>query len=219
MFYPLRAWYHNRYRPLALSTSPLSIFPSDILHEILSHLPTSSAVAFSISCMHFKRLLGNTYIPKLSKSPTEKISLLHLLEKELANHIVCEVCKKLHNLKDAAHFLLTHGRSPLETPLCIWDETLNEFHSSHIRYRPGLIFSTTLIKMARKPHLLDNTHKDGSEAIRARCSVSPDPGSHELRPRSVFTFWYSAAGEGEILFLGPGCRWAFHHVFCVGVDS
>ncbi|CAG8958427.1 hypothetical protein HYFRA_00011104 [Hymenoscyphus fraxineus] len=123
--------------------------------------------------MYLKRILGNKYIPKLAKSPTEKISLLHLLEKELANHIVCEVCKKLHNLKDAAHFLLTHGRSPLETPLCIWDETLTDFHSSHVRYLPGLIFSTTLIKMARKQYLHD-----------ARCRQILDLISYDLAPSS-----------------------------------
>lgn len=147
-FKQLKAWYHDYYRPLALESSPLAILTLNILHEILSYLPSSSAVSFSISCMQLKRLLGEEYITKLANDTVfERVYCLYLLERDLPEHVLCSICKKLHWMKNAPHFKLTLGREMLA---CIYQENTIPGYHDRLGTILGRNFSSTLIRMAMK---------------------------------------------------------------------
>ena len=88
----------SRRRPDALSLSILNRVPLDILVYIMDYLSSESAVAFSLSCMHLKFLLGTRHFSKLTSEDT--LALLNLLAIDLPDHIVCFPCKRLHNMEN-----------------------------------------------------------------------------------------------------------------------
>lgn len=147
----IKACYHNRYRPVALESSPLAnLLPLDIIYGILSHVPVSTAAVFSISCMQLHRLTGDNYIKQLSNDSL--ILCLKLLSKDLPGHILCSTCKKLHQLRDAQYFTCIVGRRPEEIPACIYQSLRNSHKELSLQRVIGSNFSTTLVKMAFKQH-------------------------------------------------------------------
>ena len=80
-------------RPNALSDSVLNRVPLDILVYIMDYLPSVSAVAFSVSCMHLKCSLGTGHFAKVSSSGEDTFALLALLAIDLPDHIVCFFAK------------------------------------------------------------------------------------------------------------------------------
>lgn len=140
---------------MALKSSPLANLPLDVLLEILSHLQTSAAATFSISCMQYKRLLGDIYLKALLYEPAAKTIFLLLLEKDLPEHAACKTCKKLHWLKNAQHFSHIKGRGTDELPACLYQELKTRASNRHIQKYIGRNLGRTIIRMARKRHRQD----------------------------------------------------------------
>jgi hypothetical protein len=94
----------ERQRPAALSTSILNKVPVDILLQIIDYLPSESAVAFSLSCMYLKCLLGTQHFLRVTSSTKNTLTLLNLLALNLPNHIVCSAYKRLHNMQNLRRY-------------------------------------------------------------------------------------------------------------------
>ncbi|KAJ8061537.1 hypothetical protein OCU04_009350 [Sclerotinia nivalis] len=121
-------------RPAALSSSILEKVPVEILSDIMDFLPLESAVAFSLSCMHLKRLLGTRHFSRISSSTEETLALLNLLALDLPDQVVCSVCRRLHHMQNLRRYnCMTYGTSrttdeytSLRFPACVSQDRKNE---------------------------------------------------------------------------------------------
>ncbi|KAF7854700.1 hypothetical protein EAF04_010269 [Stromatinia cepivora] len=121
-------------RPAALSSSILEKIPVEILSDIMEFLPLESAVAFSISCMHLKRLLGTQHFSRIASSTEETLALLNLLALDLPDQVVCSVCKRLHHMQNLLRYnSMTYGTGrttdeyiSLRFPACVSRDRKNE---------------------------------------------------------------------------------------------
>jgi len=141
--------------PAALSSSILSKAPLDILLNIMDYLHPESVVAFSLSCMHLKRLLGTQRLSRVASSTEDKLALLNLLALDLPNYVVCSACKRLHNMQNLRRYNSTTYNAgsttfqcdSLRLPACVSRDRHNRTEA--ITYR----FGTTAFKMAMKRYL------------------------------------------------------------------
>ena len=94
----------SRRRLAALSSSILNKVPLELLLYIIDFLPSESAVAFSLSCMHLKCLLGTQHFLRVTSSTKDTLALLNLLALDLPKHVVCNSCKRLHNTENLLRY-------------------------------------------------------------------------------------------------------------------
>jgi len=142
----------KRQRPAALSSSVLNKAPVDILLYIMDYLPSESAVAFSLSCMQLKCLLGTQHFLKVASSTKDTLALLNLLALDLPNHIVCYACKRLHNMQNLRRYnsatysagSTTYQYDSLRFPACVSQDRNNN------TYAISNLLGTTAFKMAIK---------------------------------------------------------------------
>jgi F-box domain len=141
----------ERQRPAALSASILNKVPVEILVYILDYLPPESAVAFSLSCMHLKYLLGTQHFLRVA-STEDTLALLNLLALDLPNHVVCSTCKRLHNMENLRRYnsttcsagSTTYQYDSLRFPACVSQDRNNN------TYTVTNLFGATAFKMAIK---------------------------------------------------------------------
>ena len=151
-FQRLTAFFRDRQRAAALSSSILNKVPADILLYIMDYLPAESAVAFSLSCMHLKRLSGTRHFLRAISSTEDTLALLNLLALDLPNHIVCSACKRLHDMhylrryNDANYSAgsTTYQDNSLRLPACVSQD--RDRGTSAITN----LFGATAFKMAMK---------------------------------------------------------------------
>jgi hypothetical protein len=142
----------ERQRPAALSTSILNKASVDILVYIMNYLPPESAVAFSISCMHLKYLLGTQHFSRVTSSTEDTVALLNLLALDLPNHVVCFACKRLHKMQNLLRYnsatygagSTTHQYDSLRFPACVSQDRNNNTGTI------TNLFGATAFKMAIK---------------------------------------------------------------------
>jgi hypothetical protein len=142
----------DRRRPAALSSSILNRVPLEILVSIMDFLPSESAVAFSLSCMHLKCLLGTQHFLKVASSSKDTLALLDLLALDLPNQVVCSPCQRLHNMENLRRYnraTYSAGRTcysydSLRFPTCVSRDRNSD--ASMITN----LFGTTAFKMAMK---------------------------------------------------------------------
>jgi hypothetical protein len=142
----------ERQRPAALSLSILNKVPVDILLYIMDYLPSESAVAFSLSCMHLKRLLGTQHFLRVTSSTEDTLALLNLLALDLPNHVVCSSCKRLHDMQNLRRYnsatysagSTTYQYDSLRFPACVSQDRNNN------TWAITNLFGTTAFKMAIK---------------------------------------------------------------------
>jgi hypothetical protein len=142
----------ERQRPAALSTSILNKVPVDILLQIMDYLPSESAVAFSLSCMYLKCLLGTQHFLRVTSSTEDTLALLNLLALDLPNHVVCSACKRLHNMQNLRRYnsatysagSTTYQYDSLRFPACVSQDRNNNTCAI------TNLFGATAFKMAIK---------------------------------------------------------------------
>lgn len=139
----------------------LSNLPPELISEIASRLPTSSAVALSLCSKYLYKTLGPQYIIEINEetptleglkrqaavpsNPTflyarlsQRLMLLSLLDRDTTDLILCYFCQKLHK--------------PLSTPFHV-DKTSPKYpctHASHGTRSCNIIFNTSQVRMAMK---------------------------------------------------------------------
>jgi hypothetical protein len=141
-----------RQRPAALASSILNKAPVDILLCIMDYLPSESAVAFSLSCMHLKRLLGTQNFLRVITSTKDTLALLNLLALDLPNQVVCSACKRLHDMQNLQRYnSATYSAGStifqydsLRFPACVSQDQDND------TYLITNLFGSTAVKMAIK---------------------------------------------------------------------
>jgi hypothetical protein len=139
-------------RPAALSSSILNEVLLDILLCIMDFLPSESAVAFSLSWMHLKCLLGTQHFLKVASSSKDNLALLDLLALDLPNHVVCSTCRRLHNMENLGRYNMTtyisshtcYHCNSLCFPACV------SRHQSSNASEITSLFGTTAFKMVIK---------------------------------------------------------------------
>jgi hypothetical protein len=94
----------SRRRLAALSSSILNKVPLELLLYIIDFLLSESAVAFSLSYMHLKCLLGTQHFLKVASSSKDTLALLDLLALDLPNQVVCSPCQRLHNMENLRRY-------------------------------------------------------------------------------------------------------------------
>jgi hypothetical protein len=142
----------ERQRPTALSSSIFNKVPVDILVHIMDYLPSESAVASSLSCMHLKCLLGTQHFSRVTSSTKNTLALLNLLVLDLPNDVVCSVCTRLHNMENLLRYncvtysanSTTSQYNSLRLPACVGQDWNKKAYAI-----TGLI-GTTAFKMAIK---------------------------------------------------------------------
>ncbi|KAF8861870.1 hypothetical protein BDZ45DRAFT_671452 [Acephala macrosclerotiorum] len=167
---------HALPRPLAFEFSPFSKLPSELLLQIVDHLPPESKVMFAICCrphyfMFRKSILQTLWeldshgashpegfesigtFPWRDFEGREKI--LFLLEKDLPDHIVCTDCGKLHVMATASrHLPSTRSSMPYNSWLPCWkkdeDQEVTQVISSE--------FSSTVFLMIMKAYRQHRIH-------------------------------------------------------------
>ncbi|KAK0620902.1 hypothetical protein B0T14DRAFT_497335 [Immersiella caudata] len=89
------------------STDPkLSVgLPTEIIDQILTHLPPESALAFALTCRYFYAKHFN-YYRATQLSPTERLNMLYLLERDVPHLYLCHHCWYLHTWRH-----ITTGRN------------------------------------------------------------------------------------------------------------
>ncbi|KAJ8063034.1 hypothetical protein OCU04_008278 [Sclerotinia nivalis] len=133
----------------AISNSLLSRLPREILQQVASHLPLSSAVSFSLSCRHIALVIGTQYIDNLRNSHHDKLKFLKLLERYFPDQIVCDSCGKFHKIQNAEKYSFNSSfwLSPEARPLCT-NEDLKNGMEHYMHWKLG----TTIFKMVMKHH-------------------------------------------------------------------
>lgn len=87
--------------PLLPSSSLFDLLPSELIFEITSWLPTSSAVSFSLCNQTLFRILSRPYLNAVGANHTdsqERDLLLDLLRRDSIDLFFCYTCRKLHHL-------------------------------------------------------------------------------------------------------------------------
>ncbi|SZF01213.1 unnamed protein product [Blumeria hordei] len=139
----------------------LGNLPPELISEIASKLPTSSAVALSLCSKYLYKTLGPQYIVKINKETpkleelirqasvrsnpvflyarfSQRLVLLSLLDRDTTDIILCYFCHKLHK--------------PLSTPFYV-DKTSKKYpctYASHGNRSCNIIFNTSQVRMAMK---------------------------------------------------------------------
>lgn len=140
----------ERCRPYIVDCSLLSELPLEILFEVLSYLSISSIASFSTSCMHFRHVLGDGHLNQLARQPSERLVFLHLLVRDLPRYSVCDICRKIHrikNLEDCAKFVRRRSGRSHEVPVCLEEDRWNSVGRGFFKRDPGRTFSSTIFKM------------------------------------------------------------------------
>lgn len=148
----LLSLFRERHRPDALSSSILKRVSVDILLYITDFLPPESAVAFTISCMHLKCLLGTQNFLRVTPSIEDTLALLNLLALDLPDHVVCSACKRLHDMQNLRRYnsvtysaeSTTHRYDSLRFPECVSQDRRKN------TYAITSLFGATAFKMAMK---------------------------------------------------------------------
>jgi hypothetical protein len=91
-------------RPNALECSLLIKLPAELLQQVANDLHVAPAASFSLSCRHIHLLIGIQYLENLATLDHETLGFFKLLEHDLLNQIVCNVCRKLHKIQDAQKY-------------------------------------------------------------------------------------------------------------------
>jgi hypothetical protein len=118
----------------------------------MDYLPSESAVAFSLSCMHLKRLLGTQNFLRVITSTKDTLALLNLLALDLPNQVVCSACKRLHDMQNLQRYnSATYSAGStifqydsLRFPACVSQDRDND------TYVITKLFGSTAVKMAIK---------------------------------------------------------------------
>lgn len=98
----------------------------------MGYLPSVSAVAFSLSCMHLKCSPEPDHFAKVSSSDEDTFVLLALLAIDLPDHVVCFPCKKLHSIKDfdrynsSTYSTTWRLHTSLHLPACVIQDQRNK---------------------------------------------------------------------------------------------
>lgn len=137
-------------RPNALESSPFRELPQELICLITSYLPLESVGILSLSCLPLYSCLKMKYLQSLKEAEYSVMnSFLHLLERDLPDHIVCPECNKLHYIPFAERHLasqlyLTPSNDSLRCRVA--DST-----GHYVAGTPGG-FSSTIFRMAMKTH-------------------------------------------------------------------
>jgi hypothetical protein len=114
--------------------------------NIMDFLPPESAVAFSLSCMHLKCLLGTQHFSKVTSSTRDTLALLNLLAINLPNHVVCPTCESLHNMENLSRY--NKGTNYARSTTCFLDCVSHGRENN--THAVTDLFSTAAFKMAMK---------------------------------------------------------------------
>lgn len=88
-------------QPLLTSSSVFDLLPSELIFEITSWLPTSSAVSLSLCNHSLFRILSRPYLIAIDANHTdtkERDLFLDLLSRDSIDLFFCSTCRKLHHL-------------------------------------------------------------------------------------------------------------------------
>lgn len=88
-------------QPLVTSSSLFDLLPPELISEITSWLPISSAVSFSLCNRSLFRLFGRSYLTAIGANYTdtkERDLFLGLLSRDSIDLFFCSTCRKLHHL-------------------------------------------------------------------------------------------------------------------------
>jgi hypothetical protein len=135
----------------------------------MDYLPSESAVAFSLSCMHLKCLLGTQHFLKVTSSTKDTLALLNLLALDLPNHVVCSACKRLHNMENLRKYngatysagSTSYQYASLRLSACVSHDRENN------TYAITNLFGTTAFKMAIKRY---HQHPECTELLKIMSS-------------------------------------------------
>jgi hypothetical protein len=89
-----------------LPASAGGTIPVEVLNLIMEYLPLESRVAYTLTCKHFKTLLGTQHFADIN-SKEKKLAFLNVLVRDLPNAIVCPICTRLHYMENIARYV--HG--------------------------------------------------------------------------------------------------------------
>jgi hypothetical protein len=78
--------------------------PVEVLNLIMEYLPLESRVAWTLTCKHFKSLLGTHHFADID-SKEKKLAVLDVLARDLPNAIVCPICRRFHYMENIARYL------------------------------------------------------------------------------------------------------------------
>jgi hypothetical protein len=172
--------------PNALSNSVLNRVPLDILVYIMDYLPSVSAVAFSLSCMHLKHSLGTDHFAKVSSSDEDTIALLTLLAMDLPDHIVCFPCKRLHSIKNfdrynsSTYSTTWRLHTSLSLPACVIQDQRNKTFVLTNR------FGATGFKMAIKRYHQQTNCADVLKMMSSKETTTTVVGNYVRQFREEF---------------------------------
>jgi hypothetical protein len=89
-----------------LPASAGGTIPVEVLNHIMGYLPLESRVAYTLTCKHFKILLGTQHFADIN-SREKKLAFLNVLVRDLPNAIVCSTCTRLHYMENIVRYV--HG--------------------------------------------------------------------------------------------------------------
>jgi hypothetical protein len=126
----LAKWFRLSSRPLALESSAFSRVPPELILHIAEYLPLVSASSFSICCRPIYFILGTQYLKALEESPLRLHEFVTLLERDLPDHSVCYLCRKLHAIDRAPRKLYAHKlRQPYYQTRCQFESLHPYIHT------------------------------------------------------------------------------------------
>lgn len=135
-------------RPPSLDSSPLSRLAPEIIQQISSFLPASSAASFASTCLPIRLITGTQYMSTLRTSSSERIALLEFLAADLPlepnttvpPRLLCLYCKRLvastNPCITGATRACTEARD-LITPYVSSIFSLQVFHTAMAQHRHG----------------------------------------------------------------------------------
>jgi hypothetical protein len=182
----------------ALEFSALSNLPMEIILQISRLLPPESAASFSICCRPVYFALGTQYLedlrPKEGSTGLHRERLLKLLEKDLPDHIICGICKKLHAINKARRHLRRNrdyfnhlkcwSKDYESTNLYVHGESSSAvFEMTMKRYRQGSDYSDLLDLLSLKTY---TTHYRRGYVEQRRAAAKVINGSLIVREQKVF---------------------------------
>ena len=185
-------------RPNALEFSALSNLPMEIILQISRLLPPESAASFSICCRPVYFALGTQYLedlrPKEGSTGLHRERLLKLLERDLPDHIICGICKKLHAINKARRHLRRNrdyfnhlkcwSKDYESTNLYVHGEFSSAvFEMTMKRYRQGSDYSDLLDLLSLKTY---TTRYRRGYVEQRRAAAKVINGSLIVREQKVF---------------------------------
>jgi hypothetical protein len=140
-------------------------------------LAPESAMVFTLSCLHLKRLFGTHHFLKLNSKDT----IVELLPVDLPNYITCHACRRLHDMEDLQKYnSVTYGSSSrtwylyADLPfLCCVSQDMKNNTFYIFRW-----FGTTACKMVIKRHHQRQECKELLKMISSKAAMMSVDGEY-----------------------------------------